>query len=125
VFGPGLLESVYQSALADELRRGGLAVQAERALPVVYEGRHIECGYRVDLIVNELIIVEIKAVHEIDQVHIAQTLTYLRLSGLPLALLINFNACPLKSGIRRLINDRVLPREADETLPQGDPSSTL
>lgn len=88
----------------------------ERALPVVYEGVRIDCGYRIDVVVNDLLIIEIKAVKEIEEIHVAQTLTYLRLSALPVALLINFNACPLKSGIRRLINERVLPPDADETV---------
>ena len=123
VLGPGLLESAYQSSLSEELERSGMKVEAERPLPVVYGGARVECGYRVDLIVNELVIVEIKAVQEISPIHIAQTLTYLRLSGLPLALLINFNTRLLKSGIRRLINDRVLPPGASETLAPEDTKS--
>lgn len=94
-------------------------MEVERALPVVYEGVRIDCGYRIDVVVNDLLIVEIKAVKEIEEIHVAQTLTYLRLSALPVALLINFNACPLKSGIRRLINERVLPLDADETVDPG------
>lgn len=107
VLGPGLLESAYKAALRDELLHAGMTVDAERPLPVVYEGARIDCGYRVDLVVNDVLIVELKSVQELEPVHVAQVLTYLRLSGLPLALLMNFNRRVLKSGIRRLINDRV------------------
>jgi GxxExxY protein len=105
--GPGLLESVYKSALLDELLRAGMKVEAERPLPVIYEGNRIDCGYRLDLIVNDVLIIEVKSIECFAPIHLAQTLTYLRLSGLPLALLINFKVRVLKSGIKRVINDRV------------------
>ena len=100
----GLLESVYEACLAHELRKRGLRVETQVALPVFYEGVKIDAGYRIDLLVESSVIVELKAVEQIAPIHQAQLLTYLKLSGKKLGLLINFNTVHLKNGIKRLIN---------------------
>ena len=102
--GPGLLESAYQAALTYELRSQGWEVQSQVILPVKYDGKQIDNGYRIDLLIENRLIIEIKSVDQIAPIHQAQVLTYLRLSGLKLALLINFNSLLLKDGIRRFIN---------------------
>jgi len=102
--GPGLLESAYEACLAYELREQGLAVEAQVALPVVYRDVRLDCGYRVDLLVEGSLIVEVKAVSEIASVHKAQLLSYLRLAQLPLGLLINFHSELLTRGVRRVVN---------------------
>jgi len=101
--GPGLLEATYETCLAHELELSGLHVQRQKALPLVYKDLKLEHGYRIDLIVENLIIVEVKAVDRLAPVHEAQVLTYLKLSGLHLGLLINFHVQLLKQGIRRYI----------------------
>ncbi len=101
--GPGLLESVYEVCLAHELRKRGLTVERQVALPVIYDGTRIDAGLRLDLIVSETVIVEVKAVEAVLPVHKAQVLTYLKLSGHSLGLLINFNVLLLKDGIKRII----------------------
>jgi GxxExxY protein len=101
--GPGLLESVYEVCLAHELRKRGLTVERQVALPVIYDGTRIDAGLRLDLIVSETVIVEVKAVEAVLPVHKAQVLTYLKLSGHSLGLLINFNVPLIKDGIRRII----------------------
>jgi GxxExxY protein len=101
--GPGLLESVYRCCLLHELRSRGLRVETEAPLAVVYRGLRLECGYRLDLVVERTLILELKAVHVLDALHTAQLLTYLRLAGQPLGLLINFNVSVLKQGIRRVV----------------------
>jgi GxxExxY protein len=98
LLGPGLLESAYQACLAHELRKSGLAVATQVALPVVYDGEKIELGYRVDLIAENLVIVEVKSVEAIHPVHQAQLLSYLRLSGIRVGLLINFHVPHLRDG---------------------------
>lgn len=103
--GPGLLERVYHSCLCHELSRSGIPFQSEKLLPVRYDGLFIDVGYRVDLIVDGTVIVEVKAVEEIHPVHEAQLLSYLRLSHLRVGLLINFNVKELKHGIKRRIVD--------------------
>jgi GxxExxY protein len=103
--GPGLLESAYEACLAFELAERGLNVERQKALPVVYRGVQIECGYRLDLVVDDVVIVEVKAVERLNAVHEAQLLSYLRLSGHPLGLLINFNVMLLKHGLKRLVNN--------------------
>lgn len=103
--GPGLLESAYEACLAAELELLGLSFQRQVELPVQYKGRALATGYRIDLLVEEEIIVELKAVKEIEPVHKAQLLTYLKLSGKRLGLLLNFNVSVLKNGIRRMILD--------------------
>jgi GxxExxY protein len=102
--GPGLLESAYEACLVYELRTRGLWVETQVPLPIVYEGVRVEAGYRLDLLVEHLVIVELKAVEGISPVHIAQLLSYLKLSGKPIGLLINFHVAHLKDGIRRLVN---------------------
>jgi len=103
--GPGLLESAYQGCLFYELRRAGLAVEKQKPLPLVYESVKLECGYRVDLLVEGKLIIEIKSVEALTDVHFAQVLTYLKLSDCKLALLINFNVVQLKQGIKRVVNN--------------------
>jgi len=103
--GPGLLESVYEIALAPELRESGLDVKRQVPVPIVYKGIRMEGAYRVDLMVNDKIIVEMKSVELLAPVHYAQALTYLRLSGKKLGLLINFNEKSLKAGIHRIANN--------------------
>jgi GxxExxY protein len=101
--GPGLLESVYQCCLLYEFRKRGLRVQSQLVLPVIYDGRRIDAGLRVDALVERCVLVELKAVERILPVHAAQVLTYLKLSGCHLGLLINFNVTLIKYGIRRLV----------------------
>lgn len=111
--GPGTLESTYHACLNCELRHRGLGVQSNVELPVHYRDTKINVGYRIDLLVEKCIIVELKAVKAILPIHEAQLLTYLRLSDLRLGFLINFHAPLLKEGIKRMINSRWLPpREA-------------
>jgi GxxExxY protein len=105
--GPGVLESVYQTCLLHELKKAGLAVQAQVALPVVYDVLHMDSGYRMDLLVENTIIVEIKCVETLLPIHKAQLLTYLRLSNKPLGLLLNFNVVHLRHGIKRVLNNRM------------------
>lgn len=100
--GPGLLECAYEACLAHELRKSGLRIQTQVPLPVVYDGVTLDIGYRIDLIVEELLLVEIKAVEEIAPIHQAQLLSYLKLSALGLR--INFHVQHLKEGIKRLVN---------------------
>lgn len=103
--GAGLLESAYKECLFFELQKAGLKVEKEKALPLVYEEVKLECGYRVDLFVESKLVIESKAVDGITDVHLAQVLTYLKLSGCKLGLLINFNVVRLKEGIRRVVNN--------------------
>lgn len=102
--GPGLLESVYEECLSFELREKGYVVERQKPLRVVYSGVAIEAGYRVDLLVEGKVIVELKSVEALNELHLAQILTYLKLSSLKLGLLVNFNVKHLKDGIRRVIN---------------------
>jgi len=106
VIGPGLLESVYQSCLHHELQKRGLQSAIEVPLPVIYEGLRIESKFRLDLIVENRIIVEFKCVDVLLPIHKAQLLTYLRLSNKPLGLLLNFNVVHMKDGIKRVLNNR-------------------
>lgn len=101
--GPGLLESTYQICLEYELKKLGYAVETEKALPVIYDEIKLDAGYRIDLMVNKSVIVELKSVEAINDVHIAQILTYLKLSNTELGLLINFNVKDLKQGIKRFV----------------------
>jgi GxxExxY protein len=100
-----LLESVYENALAHDLTESGLSVRKQVAMPFIYKELRMDVGYRIDLIVEEKVIIEIKSVEELDPVHFAQVLTYLKLSGLKLGLLINFNTKILKDGIHRIVNN--------------------
>lgn len=101
--GPGLLESSYRECLKYELDQLGLSVEKEKALPLVYKEVKLDCGYRIDLLVDNKVIIELKTVEVFNDVHIAQTLTYMKLSGCKLGLLLNFNVKSLKDGIKRLI----------------------
>ena len=101
--GPGLLESAYEACLAHELKLAGFKVETQLGLPVIYEGIKLDVGYRIDMLVNDLVIVELKSVEEISRVHIAQVLSYLKLSKKKLGLIINFNVLHLKDGIKRLV----------------------
>jgi GxxExxY protein len=105
LLGAGLLESAYEACLAHELRKQGLKVQTQVALPVVYDGVRLDIGYRVDVLVEDCIIVERKAVEKILAVHEAQLLSHLKVSGIHLGLLINFKVPHLKDGIKRLVNN--------------------
>jgi GxxExxY protein len=102
--GPGLLEGAYEACLAHELLKRGLAVATQMSLPVVYAGVRIDLAYRVDLIVGDVVLVELKTVSKLLPVHEAQLLSYLRLGGFRLGLLINFHELHLKNGIKRMIN---------------------
>lgn len=101
--GPGLLESAYQACLVYELRKKGLKVEVEKPLPLIYEEIKLEYGYRIDLLVEEKVVVELKTVEAFADVHIAQVLTYLKLSGNHVGLLLNFHTKSLKDGIKRVI----------------------
>ncbi|HWE98180.1 MAG TPA: GxxExxY protein [Caulobacteraceae bacterium] len=104
--GPGLLETIYEDCLAWELRERGLSLRRQAALPVRYKGRLLDAGLRLDLIVEDAVVVEVKAVDRIAGVHEAQLLTYLKLTGLQLGFLLNFNVRLLKDGVRRLVHTR-------------------
>lgn len=102
--GPGLLESAYEECLFYELKKSGLLIEKQKPLPLVYEEVKLEAGYRVDIIIENKFIVEIKAVDALNDIHLAQLLTYLKLSNCKLGLLINFNVSLIKNGIKRVIN---------------------
>jgi len=101
--GPGLLESAYEVCLEHELAKRGLAVRRQVSLPVVYDSIEIEAGYRLDLVVEESVIVELKSVDTLLQIHLAQVLTYLKLGGFKLGFLVNFNVTRIKDGIKRIV----------------------
>jgi GxxExxY protein len=103
VLGPGLLESAYEHCLAHELIRRGHAVQRQVALPIIYESERLDAGYRLDLVIDQSVIVEIKSVDALAPIHDAQVLTYLKLSGLRVGLLMNFNVALLKQGLKRFV----------------------
>ena len=103
--GPGLLESVYEYCLKEELQSAGLIVEAQRPIPVVYKSTQLEIGFRADLIVDNKVLIELKAVDAIAPIHLAQIITYLKLSHLTLGYLINFNEGYMKKGIRRIVNN--------------------
>jgi GxxExxY protein len=105
IIGPGLLESAYQTCLAFELRQLGLNVEEQVPLPVIYKDVKLECGYRMDLVVENAIVVEIKAVEALAPIHDAQLLSYLRLSGKRVGLLMNFHVRVLKDGLKRIVNE--------------------
>ena len=102
--GPGLLESAYEECLFFELNEAGLKVDRQKPLPVIYKEVKLEAGYRVDLLVEDKVVVELKSVDALNDVHTAQVLTYLKLSGCKLGLLMNFNVFRLSEGIKRLVN---------------------
>ncbi|MCF6346877.1 MAG: GxxExxY protein [Flavobacteriaceae bacterium] len=103
--GPGLLESSYEECLYYELMKSGLKVQKQKSLPLIYEEVKLDIGYRIDLIVDDKVIIELKAVEALNDVHLAQILTYLKLSDCKLGMLINFNVTLIKNGIRRVVNN--------------------
>jgi GxxExxY protein len=106
LLGPGLLESAYQVCLQHELAKRGLDVAGQVGLPVVYDGEKIELGYRMDLVVENLVVVEVKSVEAIHPVHQAQLLSYMRLSGIGVGLLINFYVLHLRDGIKRMVDGK-------------------
>jgi GxxExxY protein len=99
--GPGLLESTHKACLVHELTQRGFSVEKEKELPVVYKSVNLDCGYRIDLLVNETVILELKSIDELSPIHEAQILSYLKLSGHPIGLLINFNVRQLTQGVKR------------------------
>jgi len=101
--GPGLLESAYEECLAYELIKKGLSVKRQKATPVIYKEIKLDCGYRIDILVEDMVLVELKSVDAINPVHEAQVLTYLKFSKVKVGLLINFNVAILKDGIKRFI----------------------
>ncbi len=103
--GPGLLESTYEACLSYELLEKGLKIERQKALPVKYHEVHLDCGYRIDLLVEDLVVVELKVVERLLPSHEAQLLSYLKVSGAPIGLLLNFNVTELRRGIRRLVNN--------------------
>lgn len=102
--GPGLLESAYKESLFYKLTKEGLYVIKEKAVPIIYEEIKLDCGYRIDLLVENKVVIELKSVEALNDIHLAQILTYLKLGNYKLGLLINFNVVLLKSGIKRAIN---------------------
>lgn len=104
VLGPGLLESVYEACLAFELEREGMSVERQVAVPVTYRDTRVECGFRIDLLVDQVLILELKAVEQIAPIHLAPVMTYLRVTGLQLALLMNFNVVHMRDGVKRVVN---------------------
>ena len=113
--GPGLLESAYEACLAYELAERGLSVERQKALPVEYKGVKLECGFRLDLLVEGQVVIELKSVDRLQSIHQSQLMSYLKLSGHKLGLLINFNVGVLRRGIRRIVNGL----EDDSHCPQS------
>jgi len=103
--GPGLLESTYEACLLFELQNKGLKVVQQKALPVIYQDVKLDCGYRIDLMIEDKVIIEIKSVETLNEIHMAQIITYLRLSGCKLGFLINFNVVLIKQGIKRVVSN--------------------
>ena len=104
VLGPGLLESAYKECLFYKIGKSGLVVEKEKPMPLVFEEVKLDCGYRIDLVVEKKLVIEIKSVEALNDIHLAQTLTYLKLGNYKLGLLMNFNVVRLKDGIKRVIN---------------------
>lgn len=103
--GPGLLESAYEACMVYDLSQAGLKIEQQKSLPVVYRGVQLECGYRLDLMIENEVIVEIKSIEKLLPIHKAQLMSYLKLSGCKIGLLINFNVELLKEGIQRVVNN--------------------
>jgi GxxExxY protein len=103
--GPGLLESVYKECLFYELRKSGFRSVKEKPIPLIYSGIMLDCGYRIDILVEDKVVIEVKSIDLLTDVHLAQILTYLRIGHYRLGLLINFNVVLLKNGIKRVVND--------------------
>jgi GxxExxY protein len=102
--GPGLLESAYEACLVFELVQRGLKVEKQKELPVVYKGIRVDCGYRIDVLVEDLVILELKSVEKLERIHEAQVISYLKLSGKNIGLLINFNVLQLVKGLKRIVH---------------------
>ena len=102
--GPGLLESAYKECLYYKLQKSGLFSEKEKPMPLIFEEVKLECGYRIDILTENKVVIEIKSVEALNEVHLAQTLTYMKLGGYKLGLLINFNVSLLKDGIKRVVN---------------------
>jgi GxxExxY protein len=103
--GPGLLESAYEECLCHELQQRKLKFKRQTPLPIIYKGKKLDCGYRLDVLVEDKVIVELKAVEKIEPIHTAQLLTYLRLSNLEVGLIMNFNSSRMRDGIVRVVNN--------------------
>ncbi|HLF25137.1 MAG TPA: GxxExxY protein [Anaerolineae bacterium] len=114
--GPGLLESAYEACLAFELIQRDLRIEQQKPLPIIYREVHLDCGYRLDLLIEGLVVVEVKAVDQLVPIHEAQLLSYLKLSGCKVGLLINFNVMVLKNGIRRIVNNLAEPLRSPRSL---------
>lgn len=104
ILGPGLLESAYKECLYYKLIQNGFYVEKEKPMPLIFEEVKLECGYRIDLLVENKVVIEIKSVEALNDVHLAQTLTYMKLGNFKLGLLLNFNVFRLKDGIKRVVN---------------------
>jgi len=102
--GPGLLENVYQECLFYKLRKEGFSVKKEWSLPLTFEEINLDCGYRIDILVEDKVVIELKSVKKIEDIHMAQILTYLKLGKFKVGLIINFNVSSLKDGIKRVVN---------------------
>jgi len=102
--GPGLLENVYQECLYYKIKKAGFLVEKEKVMPVVFEDVRLDCGYRIDLLIENRLVLELKSVECLTDIHLAQTLTYLKLGSYRYGLLINFNVFKLKDGIKRIVN---------------------
>jgi len=105
VLGPGLLESAYETCLCHELQLRNIIFERQKPLPVIYKGDNLDCGYRLDVVVQGMLVLEVKACDRIEPIHQAQLLTYLKLSGLSLGLLLNFNVPVMRDGIVRVVNE--------------------
>ena len=105
VLGPGLLESAYEKCLCHELKLRGLSFDNQKPLPLVFKGEKLDCGYRLDIVVDNAIILELKSCEKIEPIHKAQLLTYLKISGLPLGLVLNFKVPVMRDGIVRIVNN--------------------
>ena len=102
--GPGLLESAYKECLYYKIVQSGLKVEKEKIMPVIFEEVRLECGYRIDLLIEEKLVLELKSVEALNDIHLAQTLTYMKLGNYKLGLLMNFNVSRLKDGLKRVVN---------------------
>ena len=105
VLGPGLLESTYEECICHEMSFGGLSLERQKPLAIMYKGMKLDCGYRLDVVVENAIILELKSCEKIEPIHRAQLLTYLKLSGLNLGLILNFNVTLMRDGIGRIVNE--------------------
>ena len=104
ILGPGLLEKAYEECLYYKILKSGLAVEQQKPMPLVFEEVHLECGYRIDLLVENKVVIEVKSVEAIHPIFLSQTLTYMRLGGYKLGIIINFNVEQLKNGVKRVIH---------------------